>query len=180
MTNGRVYFARCYTAKGADMGAIKVGCSYHVPNRLLAVECNQPFNLRLVGTCPGTLFEEAVAHLWLKSHRIGGEFFHDHPDVVSFMEEAITKQVFPLGISVAREHMPSAEEAKYFMQRHGLTIADLAAATGVRSTMTYAPPFKRGVAPNRRIVAAMMVAALRKGQRINWPRDLSYIEAEAA
>jgi hypothetical protein len=176
---GDVYFARCFTARGLDMSAIKIGCSYHLPDRLDALACNLPFDCRLITQCPGSLFEEAIAHLWLKSHRIAGEYFHDAPEVLDFVSEVERTGRFPLKLSVASEYpLPTMAEARNFMARHGLVVADLAAASGVQSPSGYAGMIKRDLKPNRRFIAAMVVAALRKGRRVHWRSDLRHVEQE--
>lgn len=170
--NWRVYFARCFTARGVDMHAIKIGCSFNLPHRLDGVTCCQPYDCKLIATVPGELFEEAVCHLWLKSHRIAGEYFHDDPEVMEFIAACERDGKLPLPMLVSRDHLPDADEARNFMARHELTIADLARAAGVQSPRSYEVQLKPGKSPNRRFIAAMMTAALRKGRSIDWLADL--------
>jgi hypothetical protein len=175
----QVYFARCIAANGADMGAIKIGCSYQPLDRVGAVSALQPYECKLLATCAGTMLEEAIAHLWLREHRIAGEFFHDTPEVMAFVDEVIRTGAFPVRFRIgASEYLPSMAEATAFMARHGLVVDEMQALTGATST-TYRDQIKLGKRPNRRFIAAMMVAALRRGHRINWPQDVRPLDDAA-
>jgi hypothetical protein len=167
-----VYFARCFTTRGMDIGAIKIGSSHYVAHRLDAISTNQPYDCRLIGTCPGNMLEEYAAHLWLRPYRISGEYFHADPEVMDFVERACTSNQFPLPVHDANEYLPSAAEARNFLECHGLTLEDLAATSGSK-VASYKTAFNNDTRPTRRMIAAMMVAALRKGHVIRWQADLS-------
>jgi hypothetical protein len=168
----QVYFARCIAANGADMGAIKIGCSYHPLDRVGAVSALQPYDCRVLASCPGTMLEESVAHLWLRDHRIAGEFFRDAPEVMAFVDEVAGHGRFPERLAIgASEYLPNMTQAKNFMARHSVGVDEMQALTGATSS-AYRDQIKLGKNPNRRFIAAMIVAALRRGHRVNWPQDL--------
>jgi hypothetical protein len=179
-SDSQVYFARCLTANGADMGAIKIGCTYSLDVRLVAIGHSLPFHCEVITSCAGTMFEESAVHLWLADHRISGEYFHDAPEVLRFVAAVQEKRKLPLHLTIRNEYpFPSMDEAFNFMARHGLAADDLSALTRTR-TVTYQNMIARRDKPNRRFIAALMVAALKKGHHVDWRRDLGAIRARVA
>lgn len=170
----RVYFARCVAVNGADMEAVKIGCSWHVPHRLKSIEALVPFDCELIASVPGDMFLEYTVHMWFRADRIAGEYFRATPRVIDFIERAKATGKVPLRISVTGDdgpwlHMPAAIA---FMNRHGLTVADVAAVSGSQ-VKSYQAHLEKAERPNRRFVAAMTVAALERGHRVFWPRDFN-------
>jgi hypothetical protein len=168
-----VYFARCLTPFGTPMGAIKIGCSYGHEDRLRAVAANQPYSLQLIGAVPGEYVTEAMVHLYLKRHRISGEFFHENRYVMKFVESAVERgTAFQFINDVgAGDNLPD-EALNAFMEYHGLTLEM------VCEYLERDPAIYRGKAPpkNRKLLAAALIMAQRAdgpgGRYVYWPADV--------
>lgn len=161
-----LYFAKCVAANGADMGAIKIGCSYRMTHRLADISRNEPFDLELIASCAGDMFQESAVHMWFREHRIGGEFFRDHPDVIEFAQEAQRLGRIPLPISEAEGWWLTCDEVAAFLDRHKITHDDIAAVAGTRpASVGYA---LKKPQPNRRLVGAVCIAAIEKGAKVSW------------
>lgn len=168
----RVYFARCIAANGVDMGAIKVGCSFYGVKRLHALSVNEPFDLELIGSFPGEMFEEAAMHCWLRKERIGGEYFHVGGEASRCAEIVAQTGRNPLPMSM---EPPSGTAGKWitwdevtaFMGRAGVTVEEVAEAAGSR-LVSYRAHMKHSATPNRKFVAGLTVAAIRKGFEVRW------------
>lgn len=172
----RIYFARCIAANGADMGAIKIGCSCDVERRQSQVETLLPFSMETIATCPGDFFDEYLLHFWLRNDRISGEYFHDRGEVMRLAERATRTGKFPLDIEIRRPDdwtdWVKMSDAIQFMDQYGLTLADVAGESQSK-LRTYDQHIKKDDVPNRRFVAALIVAALRKGNAVRWPSDFA-------
>ncbi len=180
MTGRSIYFAQCIAPNGMDMGAIKIGCSYGVGSRLSSISNQVPFACKRLATCPGEMFEESVLHAWLRHERIRGEFFHDGGETRRLVDLVAVTGKFPLAIDPMDLTRPLAwlqpSNVERFMDVHGLTLAEAAAFAGGK-LRSYEIQIKAGV-PSRRFVAALVVAALKKGHRVNWDSDfLAHAEA---
>jgi len=60
---------------------VKIGVSRNVAERLLELQCGNPFQLVLLHMCPGNTAIEASLHHLLDKHRIRGEWFYHNQDV---------------------------------------------------------------------------------------------------
>ena len=79
---GYVYFIQ-----SGDDGPIKVGFSYDVYRRLVALQTANPTTLRVIAWFTGTEADEHATHSRLNQHRIRGEWFTPHTDVVELARE---------------------------------------------------------------------------------------------
>lgn len=168
-----IYFAACITPGGTLLGAIKVGCAANPAKRAMQLSSGQPYTCDVLATCPGGFLEEAVLHEWLLSESISGEFFRDGPKVRALITSVRETSCFPLPLA----HAPNVRLVTWFdklgiahfMDAHGLTHREAAKLTGRRLTF-----FQAGEAakkPPRRYVAALAVAAIRKGHSVSWEAD---------
>jgi len=168
-----VYFARCLTPFGTPLGAIKIGCSYGHELRLKNIASNQPYSLELIGVVPGQMITEAMCHIYLKRHRIAGEFFYENPVVMSFVDSAVERgrAFFFIDEAGTSDYLPSpALEA--FMNYHGITVDDVCAFLE-RDPAAYRG--KLNELKNRRFIAAALIVAQRAdgpgGRFVSWPND---------
>lgn len=74
-----IYFIQ----EGTD-GPIKIGRTTqgHIHVRLSQLQCGNPSPLRLLGYLPGDLGLERAMHSILARHRLQGEWFAAHPEVL--------------------------------------------------------------------------------------------------
>lgn len=74
----------CYLIQVGDGGPIKIGKSNDLASRLAALQTANPWELHVIGWHPrkGYRFEGRL-HVELAAHRIRGEWFHPHPDVLA-------------------------------------------------------------------------------------------------
>jgi len=80
MSDGRVYFIRC----GVD-GPIKIWFSRDVPGRLRQLQTGQPQKLRVLRAMRGDPALEAWLHRRFAAHRLDGEWFAPHPELLSYI-----------------------------------------------------------------------------------------------
>lgn len=71
---------------GGEVGAIKIGLAIDPKKRLQSLQCGSPIPLRILAVTPGDKKEEYLYHLRLRQHRLHGEWFERHPDVLSEIE----------------------------------------------------------------------------------------------
>lgn len=168
----RIYFARCIAANGADMGAIKIGCSWHFRERAASISAQVPFRCEVLTTCPGEMFEESALHMWLKADHIRGEFFHDRGEVRRFVELVRQTDAMPITIEPNRPPWPWVKKPGVlnFMAVHGLSLSDATKVSGAL-LKSYEVMMNSTKGPSRRFVAALTVAALRKGHVVDWQSD---------
>lgn len=79
-----VYFIEC-----AVGGAIKIGTSRRVGERLLELQAGCPFLLRLIATMPGGREEERVLHQRFASARMYREWFEPTEVLLQFIRELL-------------------------------------------------------------------------------------------
>lgn len=72
----------CYFI-GGDTGPIKIGHSVDVASRLKALRLSSPMWLRVFATCAGGEPREAAYHQQFAAHRLHGEWFVRHPDILA-------------------------------------------------------------------------------------------------
>lgn len=168
MREKRVYFARCLGPKGEPIGAIKIGCSYGHEDRLVSIGRNLPFSLKLIARVPGHLVLETACHLYLRNHRIDGEYFHDNEVVQKFVAGAQARcAAFPqFTADPCDEVHPMAMEG--FMSFHGVSLEEVCKFLSI--------PLKRHEGKisgkyNGKLVAATGLLAQARNQHPHWPRD---------
>lgn len=178
-----VYFARCVAPNGADMGAIKIGCSHRLDSRITQLSAGEPFRCELLTKFQGTSFSEAAIHFLLRAHKIRGEYFHAEPPVMEMVNRVKRTGVNPLPIKERGEKAPyvwmKMPQVVSFMERHDISAADVADVTGAREK-TYANHITKNPIPNRRFVAALTVAAIERGHEVEWPHSFRLPEKAAA
>lgn len=75
----------CYFI-GGDVGGIKIGASTAPAERLGAFQLQSPIRLELLAVCDGGLKAEREYHLRFAAHRLHGEWFERHPDILAEIE----------------------------------------------------------------------------------------------
>jgi hypothetical protein len=76
-----VYFIRA----GED-GPIKIGIARDPANRLATLQTGHHATLRIVALTAGGSAQEAAYHAHFKAHRLRGEWFDPHPDILAEIE----------------------------------------------------------------------------------------------
>jgi hypothetical protein len=71
---------------GGDVGAIKIGLAIDPKKRLQSLQCGSPIPLSILATTPGDKKLEYLYHLRLREHRLHGEWFDRHPNVLAEIE----------------------------------------------------------------------------------------------
>jgi len=74
------YFIQCAS------GPIKIGVASSVPRRLASLQVSNHEPLEILATSPGGLDIEKMYHERFKEHRISGEWFSPHEEIVSEIE----------------------------------------------------------------------------------------------
>lgn len=168
-----VYFARCISWNGADLDAIKIGLSVWPQHRVRAVASQQPFVCELIGQFPGDMFAEYFVHMWLRQHKLGGEFFKAEGEVLRLADHARKTGELPFPIFEENPNRPWTFQAiriDDYMERHSITFDDIEADAGVAGDY-HRKHFARGGGPNRRFLAALAVCAVKRGLEVHWPLD---------
>jgi len=70
----------------SDDGPIKIGSTWDVRKRLSNLQTASPHKLKILATTGGGNFMEIHYHGRFKEHRIRGEWFARHPDVMAEIE----------------------------------------------------------------------------------------------
>jgi len=68
---------------GGDVGAIKIGYSVDTIARLRAIQYCSPIPLAIMATAPGGEVRESAYHDQFSEHRMHGEWFERHPDILA-------------------------------------------------------------------------------------------------
>lgn len=170
----RVYFAKAICPNGEPMGAYKIGCSHGFNDRIKQLSATLPFSLEVVATVPGGIITEAAVHLFLKEHRIAGEYFHANAVVEEFVAKAERRGSafyhFQEGAAL-RGHSGIVPEASVaFMRYHGLSEDEIRKRIGTSSTVYQKQRAQRF--GNRKWIAAMAVILCERGQFCTWPHDV--------
>lgn len=71
---------------GGDTGAIKIGMAYDLIKRLADLQCGSPIRLSILASGPGGRKDEAFYHQRFAAHRLHGEWFERHPDILAEIE----------------------------------------------------------------------------------------------
>ena len=78
--NPVVYFVQ------AEAGAIKIGNTKYLDWRMDGLQGQSPVALTLLATMPGTRSDEFRLHAKFAEHRLHGEWFSPHPDILAEIE----------------------------------------------------------------------------------------------
>ena len=68
---------------GGEVGGIKIGIARDVTTRLVTLQCGSPIALRVLATCAGGRSAERAYHARFSAHRLHGEWFERHPDILA-------------------------------------------------------------------------------------------------
>lgn len=171
LPKSRVYFARCLTWSGQDMMAIKVGLAIDPVKRAKSVCSQQPYECELVATVPGDSFIEHFVQMWLRAYHLGGEYFRAEGETIRLMDHAREHGELPLPVSERQLGVKFSElDVSGFMARNHLTFRDVEALSGT-ARGHYQKRFERTGYMNRRMLAALAVAAVKRGVSVQWPLD---------
>lgn len=84
-TEPRIYFI------GGDEGPIKIGYALRPQVRLRTLQIGSPFDLIILAEAPGGAEAERAYHVRFAQHRLRGEWFARHPDILAEIE-AVNKR----------------------------------------------------------------------------------------
>jgi hypothetical protein len=165
----KVYFARCIGPTGVPMGAYKIGCSYGWNDRIKTVTANLPFTLEVAAVVPGSMFMEAAVHLYLKAHRIAGEYFYANEAVERFVQRAAERgeafnYIFDLGSDYSNDGTVEA-----FLHYHGVSLKEACLRAGTDPKRFEA---MKVVGKNRRVLVGAALVAAERGQVVHWPDNV--------
>jgi hypothetical protein len=79
-------FARLVYFVQATSGAIKIGLATDVKRRLATLQTSHPEKLSLLATRLGGRVRERAYHAKFAEHRLHGEWFAPHPDILAEIE----------------------------------------------------------------------------------------------
>lgn len=79
-SNSRVYFI------GAEGGGIKIGVALDVAKRLKEIQAHCPLRLSVLATAPGDRTLEQAYHKRFAAHRMHGEWFTTHREILAEIE----------------------------------------------------------------------------------------------
>jgi hypothetical protein len=150
------------------MGAIKVGCSYGWQDRITSVARNLPFSLEPIAVVQGHLVMEKAVHIYLRKHRIDGEYFHENDVVTKFLDGVVSRGcAFHYFHDMGSDHTPDGA-VDAFMKYHGISLREVCDLLEV--------PIKRyekrgNSKPNKSIVAATALLAQKDARYVTWPDD---------
>lgn len=172
MTEWRVYFASCCLPNGVDTGLVKVGVSGDLDMRIPALGAQTPLDHTLIGSVPGELFSESLAHLVLKPFLARGEYFWLTPECRSAIDSMIKRgrvhglisdrglfnldtRRMSVNAGLKRLRVASGEVAA----RHGR------AAQAVKRIQAGQKVFSRPLMATAALIAA------ERGRAVSWPED---------
>jgi hypothetical protein len=79
--SGVVYFVQAVQG-----GPIKIGSATNLRKRLRAIQSMSPAPLRVLVTMVGASVDEFAIHRHFDAHRLHGEWFEPHADILAFIE----------------------------------------------------------------------------------------------
>lgn len=174
--NSNVYFADCETVDGIDMGVVKVGLSHKPEERVRMVTTTEPFICKLVCHTPGDMFLEYFCHMWLNNDHVAGEYFRRSDEVKRLIASIKDTGSLPFPIEfVEPEGFFIHLDVAGYMDRNGISFRDVEKATGI-TTQHYRKILAKKKCGNRRLLAAVSVAAVKKGLTVHWARDFKPVE----
>ena len=71
---------------GGEVGAIKIGYSKAPKERLTTLQIGSPIPLAILASFAGSMADEARLHERYAAHRLHGEWFERHPDILEEIE----------------------------------------------------------------------------------------------
>jgi hypothetical protein len=71
---------------GGDVGGIKIGTAREPSRRLADLQCGSPVRLAILAVVSGTHELELEYHRRFAAHRLHGEWFERHPDILAEIE----------------------------------------------------------------------------------------------
>jgi len=77
---GVVYFI------GGDAGPVKIGFAENAERRLIGLQTGNPAKLGILATTAGSEATEREYHARFAAHRLNGEWFDRHPDILAEIE----------------------------------------------------------------------------------------------
>lgn len=83
--DGSTTVGQIYAVQEEDDGPIKIGFSVDADIRLLSLQCGNPRLLNELGRLGGERRDETKIHSRLASHRIRGEWFRPHQEVLDLV-----------------------------------------------------------------------------------------------
>ncbi len=90
---GIVYFV---SKEGDDNYPIKIGfCAGGLEKRLSELQVGNPYRLKVLATVEATYGQEQAMHQALAEHRVSGEWFMRHPDMMCALAEAVEGRIWP-------------------------------------------------------------------------------------
>lgn len=89
-TLSNVYFVQ------SESGSIKVGMAVDVSARLRSLQTANPSKLKLLATCAGGRTLEREYHSRFAAHRLHGEWFLPHPDILAEIERLASPTQEPI------------------------------------------------------------------------------------
>lgn len=75
---------------GSDTGPIKIGSSANPEKRLKALQTSHPYKLRILAIARGEARREGIVHCQFAAHRLEGEWFDRHPDILAEIDRLNT------------------------------------------------------------------------------------------
>lgn len=107
---------RVYFIQVEIVHLIKVGVASNLQKRILAIRVGCPLRLQLLAHMPGDEDIERALHRKLATHRVQGEWFEPHADVMAEVEKA---REHPQHVPLApvERHLTRARAAAYVMTR---------------------------------------------------------------
>ncbi len=82
--NGHIYFVQ-----GESGGPIKIGFTTNIKRRIIILQNGYPEKLKVLGFIQGTKETEETIHTELQKHRINGEWFEPHPEVLKKVADSV-------------------------------------------------------------------------------------------
>ena len=86
LDEGRAMTSVYFVQAGTD-GPIKIGIARNVKTRIDTLQIGNHERLTVLHASKGDQADEARLHRLLRAHRIRGEWFHPHPDVLRAMQD---------------------------------------------------------------------------------------------
>lgn len=87
----KLFTGYIYFVQGESGGAIKIGYSENVNQRIIELQTGYPDKLILLGKCNGTFEIETKFHEELKEYKLNGEWFKPNKIVLDTMKKYISK-----------------------------------------------------------------------------------------
>jgi len=80
---------------GGDVGGIKIGIALDPQKRLIDLQCGSPIKLRILAVREGGRSVELAYHRQFAAHRLHGEWFERHPDILAEIDRLTPRRSPP-------------------------------------------------------------------------------------